>query len=128
MGRWRTEDKELVIKMLSERADGVYVDFLCARNTHLKLSIGSGEYSVNWRFSGTVFHQVCGVPSMNYLNLWTRYERILKKIKRPNRDHARHLLQCPVAIRPLQVEELAEVLAVDFDDADGTPKLNPNWL
>jgi hypothetical protein len=25
------------------------------------------------------------------------------------------------------VEELAEVLAVDFDDADGIPKLNPNW-
>jgi hypothetical protein len=25
------------------------------------------------------------------------------------------------------VEELAEVLAVDFDDAEGMPKLNPNW-
>jgi hypothetical protein len=32
-----------------------------------------------------------------------------------------------VAIRPLGVEELAEVLAVDFDDAEGIPKLNPNW-
>jgi hypothetical protein len=25
------------------------------------------------------------------------------------------------------VEELAEVLAVDFDDAEGVPKLKPNW-
>jgi hypothetical protein len=25
------------------------------------------------------------------------------------------------------VEELAEVLAVDFDDAEGIPKLKPNW-
>jgi len=25
------------------------------------------------------------------------------------------------------MEELAEVLAVDFDDAEGMPKLNPNW-
>ena len=28
MRRWRTEDKELVIKSLSERADGMYVDHL----------------------------------------------------------------------------------------------------
>jgi hypothetical protein len=56
------------------------------------------------------------------------YERVLKEIKKPNRDHARRLLQClVVAIRPLRVEELAEVLAVDFDNADGIPKLNPKW-
>ena len=56
------------------------------------------------------------------------YERLLKEIKKPNRDHACRLLQClVVAIRPLRVEELAEVLAIDFNDAEGTPKLNPNW-
>ena len=58
----------------------------------------------------------------------SRYERIIKEIKRPNRDHALRLLQCLiVAIRPFHVEELAEVLAVDFDDAEGIPKLNSNW-
>jgi hypothetical protein len=37
------------------------------------------------------------------------------------------LLQClVVAVRPLRVEELAEVLAFDFD-VGGTPKLNPGW-
>ena len=56
------------------------------------------------------------------------YERVLKEIKKPNRDHARRLLQCLVAaIRPLDVKELAEVLAVDFDDLEGIPKLKPNW-
>ena len=56
------------------------------------------------------------------------YERVLKEIKKPNRDHARRLLQCLVAaIRPLDVKELAEVLAVDFDDSEGVPKLKPNW-
>jgi ankyrin repeat protein len=56
------------------------------------------------------------------------YERVLKEIKKPNREHARRLLQCLVAaIRPLRVSELAEVLAVDFDDEEGIPKLNPNW-
>ena len=55
------------------------------------------------------------------------YERVLREIKKPNRDHARHLLQClVVAIRPLRVEELAEVLAVDFDDEEGIPKLKPD--
>ena len=56
------------------------------------------------------------------------YERLLKEIKKPNRDHTRRLLQClVVAIRPLEVEELAEVLAIDFDDGEGIPKLNPTW-
>ena len=56
------------------------------------------------------------------------YERILKEIKKPNRGQARRVLQClVVAIRPLDVAELAEVLAVDFDDAEGMPKLKPDW-
>ena len=56
------------------------------------------------------------------------YERVLREIKKPNRDHACHLLQClVVAIRPLGVEELAEVLAVDFCDAEGIPRLKLDW-
>jgi Ankyrin repeats (many copies)/Ankyrin repeats (3 copies) len=56
------------------------------------------------------------------------YERVLREIKKPNRDHARRLLQClVVAIRPLRVEELAEIVAVDFEDAEGIPKLKPSW-
>ena len=56
------------------------------------------------------------------------YERVLKEIQKPNGDLARRLLQClVVAVWPLGVKELAEVLAVDFDDAEGIPKLKPNW-
>jgi len=54
----------------------------------------------------------------------------LRDINKANREHACRLLQClTVAIRPLRVEELAEVLAVDFDAAlrGGIPKLNPDW-
>ena len=45
------------------------------------------------------------------------------------RAHAHRLLQClTVAIRPLHLEELAEVLALDFDEAPGgIPKLNTDW-
>jgi Ankyrin repeats (3 copies) len=56
------------------------------------------------------------------------YERILKEIKKPNRDLAQRVLQClVVATRPLRAAELAEVLAVDFDDAEGIPRLNSDW-
>ncbi len=56
------------------------------------------------------------------------YERILKEIKKPNRALAQRVLQClVVAIRPLRVAELAEVLAVDFDDSEGIPRLNADW-
>jgi hypothetical protein len=52
----------------------------------------------------------------------------LKEIKKPNRDLARRVLQClVVAIRPLRVTELAEVLAVDVDEGEEIPKLNPDW-
>ncbi len=55
------------------------------------------------------------------------YEHILREIQKPNKGHALRLLHCLVAaIRPLQVEELAEILAFDFE-AEGTPKLNTDW-
>jgi hypothetical protein len=61
-------------------------------------------------------------------SLDTTYERILKEIKKPNKRLAQRVLQClVVAVRPLRVEELAEVLAVDFDDAEGIPRLKPDW-
>jgi ankyrin repeat protein len=58
------------------------------------------------------------------------YERVLREINKANRQHARRLLQClTVALRPLRVEELAEVLAIDFDAPahGGIPQLNPKW-
>ena len=59
------------------------------------------------------------------------YERIVKDIKKGIRSDAYRMLQClAVAVRPLSVAELAEVLAFDFDASatkDGIPKLNSKW-
>ena len=56
------------------------------------------------------------------------YERILQEIPKANRVHAHRLLQClAVAVRPLRVQELAEVLAVNFSATGGIPKLNEDW-
>jgi Ankyrin repeats (3 copies) len=56
------------------------------------------------------------------------YLRVLKGIKGTNREDAYRLFQClVVATRPLRVQELGEVLAVDFDSGEGIPMLNPDW-
>ena len=50
------------------------------------------------------------------------YARILKNITKASRDLVIRLLEClSVAIRPMRVEELAEVLALDFDGPEGVP-------
>jgi ankyrin repeat protein len=55
------------------------------------------------------------------------YKRILNEINNANYVHAYRLLQClAVALRPLRVEELAEVLAFDLA-AGGIPKLHTDW-
>jgi len=58
------------------------------------------------------------------------YERVLREINKAKREHAHRLLQClTVAVRPLHITELAEILAVDFGTTSGgkTLKLNPDW-
>ena len=57
------------------------------------------------------------------------YERLLKGISDDNREYACCLLHClTVAIRPLTVEELAEILAFDMDMGQGSiPKFHADW-
>ena len=57
------------------------------------------------------------------------YLRVLRQIPQANQAHAHRMLQClVVAIRPLRVEELAELLAFEFDAAQGRiPKYRATW-
>jgi ankyrin repeat protein len=80
--------------------------------------------------------QHCFPPNLRqYLNelpetLDDTYERILKGINKAQKDNAHRLLQClTVAVRPLRVEELAELLAFDFQapTARGIPTLKEDW-
>ncbi|KAN0130448.1 hypothetical protein V8E53_011711 [Lactarius tabidus] len=113
MGRWREEDQMLVIETLSEKADGMF----------------------RWVFCQLEALRHCFPPSLRRIlrelpkSLDETYDCILKNINQATRAYARRLLQClTVAVRPLRLEELAEVLAFDFDDAPGgIPKLNADW-
>ncbi len=94
------------------------------------------SYRFRWAYCQLEILRQCLPPSVRRVldelpeTLDETYERVLKEIKDVNQEHAIRLLHClTVAIRPLRVEELAEVLAIDFDAArrEGIPKLNPNW-
>ena len=56
------------------------------------------------------------------------YLRVLRQIPQANQVHAHRMLQClVVAVRPLEVEELAELLAFEFDATpEGIPKYCPS--
>ena len=55
------------------------------------------------------------------------YERALDGIPKEKRQHAHRLFQClVVAIRPLRVEELAKVFAIEFETDTG-PSLKEGW-
>ncbi|KAF8270105.1 hypothetical protein EI94DRAFT_1723881 [Lactarius quietus] len=114
MRRWRDDDKKLVIETLTERADGMFRWVFCQLDTLLH----------------------CFPPNLRrFLNelpdtLDETYEQMLRGISKGQKDDAYRLLQClTVAVRPLRVEELAELLAFDFEASRsrGIPTLKEDW-
>jgi hypothetical protein len=93
-------------------------------------------YRFRWVFFQLDALQNCFPPNLRqYLNelpetLDETYERILNGINKAQKDNAHRLLQClTVAVRPLHVEELAELLAFDFQEktSRGLPTLKKDW-
>ncbi|KAH9073586.1 hypothetical protein EDB83DRAFT_83958 [Lactarius deliciosus] len=113
MKRWRDEDKKMVVEALSEKADGMFRWVFCQLET-LRQCLPQ-----------------CVRRTLNELpeTLDETYERAVMEIKKTNQAHAYRMLQClTVAVRPLSVAELAELLAFDFDVAKGgIPELNSDW-
>ncbi|KAN0129884.1 hypothetical protein V8E53_012356, partial [Lactarius tabidus] len=111
MKRWRDNDKTMVIEKLTVKADGMFRWVFCQLEV-LRLC-----------FPANLRRTLEELPK----SLDETYKRILNEINNANRVHAYRLLQClAVALRPLRVEELAEVLAFDLT-AGGIPKLNADW-
>ncbi|KAN0128615.1 hypothetical protein V8E53_013534 [Lactarius tabidus] len=113
MKRWREEEKKMVVEALSEKADGMFRWVFCQLETLRHCLPQSVRRTLN------------ELPE----SLDETYERVITELKRANQVHAYRMLQClAVAIRPLSVAELAELLAFDFDAAKGgIPKLNSDW-
>ena len=61
-------------------------------------------------------------------NLDETYARVLNEIGKTNQIYAHRQLQClTVALRPLRVWELSEILALDFGAEEEIPQLKENW-
>ncbi|KAI9438100.1 hypothetical protein H4582DRAFT_1878685, partial [Lactarius indigo] len=114
MKRWRADDKRLVIETLTERADGMFRWVFCQLD------------ALRHCFPQNLRQFLNELPE----SLDETYERILRGINKAQKDNAHRLLQClAVAVRPLRVEELAELLAFDFQASSlgGMPKLKDDW-
>ncbi|KAH9060271.1 hypothetical protein EDB87DRAFT_623618 [Lactarius vividus] len=114
MKRWRADDRNLVIKTLTDRADGMFRWVFCQLD------------ALQHCFPSNLRQFLNELPE----SLDETYERILRGINKAHKDNARRLLQClAVAVRPLRVEELAELLAFDFQGSSsgGIPKLKDDW-
>ncbi|KAN0141688.1 hypothetical protein V8E53_000150 [Lactarius tabidus] len=109
--KWRDDDKKMVIDKLTENADGMFRWVYCQLE------------ALQPCFPNNLRRMLEELPK----SLDETYQRILKEINNANQKQAHQLLQClTVARRPLRVEELAEVLALDAG-AGGIPTFNPNW-
>ena len=93
-------------------------------------------YRFRWVFCQLDTLRHCFPPNLRqFLNelpetLDETYEQMLRGINKAQKDNAHRLLQClAVAVRPLRVEELAELLAFDFQESNsgGIPTLKDDW-
>ncbi|KAH9997429.1 ankyrin repeat-containing domain protein [Russula compacta] len=111
MRRWREEDRELVIATLSGRANGMFRWVYCQLDTLRRCMPSSIRKALD------------ELPT----TLDETYERVLEEIPKEKRQHADRLFQCLVAaIRPLHVEELAEIFAISFEGDVGA-NLMESW-
>src|SRR6266576_4046775 len=61
------------------------------------------------------------------MSLDETYDRILLGISRERQEYAQHLFQClSESIRPLRAEELAEIVAIQFNPGE-LPHYNVGW-
>src|ERR1700677_2468497 len=109
---------------------------MACKSSHTRLLSWASQWTLKWsrRFRWAVCQvdRLCRtLPAsirkiLNDLpkTLDETYSRTLLGIDEEKREYAQRLFRClMVSIRPLRVEELAEVLAIHFDEA-ATPRFN----
>ncbi|KAH9177260.1 hypothetical protein EDB89DRAFT_2240059, partial [Lactarius sanguifluus] len=102
MRKWREGEKKLVVEELSEKADGMFRWVFC------QLEV------LRYCLPASIRQTLDQLPK----TLDETYARVLSQIPQANQAQAHRMLQClMVAVRPLRVEELAELLAFEFGTA-----------
>ncbi|KAH9053059.1 ankyrin repeat-containing domain protein [Lactarius vividus] len=111
MRRWTGENKQLVINTLSEKADGMFRWVYCLLDILRRC------------FPASIHTVLDHLPK----TLDETYEQTLLRIDEEKRQFAHRLFQClAVSVRPLRVEELAEILVIRFEPG-ALPQFNTGW-
>ncbi|KAI0292482.1 hypothetical protein B0F90DRAFT_1770200 [Multifurca ochricompacta] len=109
--QWKDEDKEFVIKKVSEEADGMFRWASCRL------------YQLRRCPPGGILRTLDEFPKI----MEVEYERMLQGIHEKQWEASHRLFQCiAVALRPLQVSELAEFLAWDIKQGE-LPEFKAGW-
>jgi hypothetical protein len=131
MRQWTEEDQQLVIDALCEKADGMSVTsflirYLAFREvlTHSRFQYVACQFDrLRRSFPESIKSFLRDLPE----SLDETYGRTLLGIDKEKRKYTQRLFQClTVSIRPLCVEELAEIIAVRLDEAE-IPIFDPKW-
>ncbi|KAH9958458.1 ankyrin repeat-containing domain protein [Russula dissimulans] len=111
MRRWREEDKKLAIETLTEKAGGMFRWVHCQFETLRRC------------FPPSIRRTLDELPT----TLDGTYEQTLRTIDKEKQAYAHRLFQCLViSARPLHVEELAELFAIQPNE-ESIPTFNVDW-
>jgi len=131
MQEWPKEEKKLVIDTLARNGGGMYV--IIAIMIHIAFSYDGFRF--RWAFCQLETLRRCPLQriptALRQLpkTLDETYERTLQDIDEEKWEFAHRIFQLlAVSARPLHVQELAEVFAINVDDeTTGIPEFNPRW-
>jgi ankyrin repeat protein len=131
MQNWPINVKELVIDTLTKKSGGMYVIVVLT----LCVPFSCDDSRFRWAYCQLETLRQCPLRYISSTlgelpkTLDETYERILQGIPEKMRKDAHRIFQwIMVSSRPLCVEEVAEVFAINFDEEiSGIPKFEPAW-
>jgi len=131
MQDWPSKVKELVIDTLTKKGGRMYVIVVLTP----RIPFSCRNFRFRWAYCQLETLRLCPLRYISSTldelpeTLDETYERILQGIPKKMRKDAHRIFQwIMVSSRPLCVEELAEVFAINFDEeVSGIPKFEPSW-
>ena len=131
MRNWRAEVKELVIDTLAKKGGGMYVIAVLMPC----IPFSCDDFRFRWAHCQLETLRQCPLRYISSTldelpeTLDKTYDRILLSIPKKMQEDAHRIFQwIMVSSRPLRVEEVADVFAINFDEEIcGIPKFEPSW-
>ena len=131
MQDWPSTVKELVIDTLTKKGGRMYVIMVLTPS----IPFSCVDFRFRWAYCQLEILRQCPLRYISSTldelpeTLDETYERILQGIPKKMKKDAHRIFQwIMVSSRPLRVEEVAEVFAINFDEEmSGIPKFEPRW-